>query len=268
MAHPACACHDKASDKLDLVKPVSCQATDAKGAAQTDDRGISAMKIQYLFSPDWSKQMLQTEITCFLAPQISSFSPVNNYHLSLPCQTATAPATHAINAICSSPYEKTICTDSGRSFRLQQGLADTKPTRQSRQNTAAKCLHHDLSTARDAQAARHTYALRPPLACRKANLDARPDEKCRLPDDCTAILQHAVLAQKGADNGSVSLHALCRAIEVASVPGSAQPSVKAICAPCKHDLKRNIVQCLAGAASEPDCAPSSSRKMRKLVSYE
>ena len=106
MAHPACACHDKASDKLDLVKPVSCQATDAKGAAQTDDRGISAMKIQYLFSPDWSKQMLQTEITCFLAPQISSFSPVNNYHLSLPCQTATAPATHAINAICSSPYRR------------------------------------------------------------------------------------------------------------------------------------------------------------------
>ncbi len=264
MAHPACACHDKASDKLDLVKPVSCQAMAAKGAAQTDDRGISAIEIQCLFSPDWSRQALQTETTCFLAPQTKSLSPVNKHHISLPCQKATAPATHAINAICSSPYERMTCTDPGRSFRLQQGSADTKPTRQSRQNTVAKCLHHDLSTALDAQAARHTYALRPPLACPKTNLDARPYEKCRLPDDCTAILQHA-LAQKGAKNGSVSLHALCRAIEVASVPGSAQPSVKAICAPRKRDLKRNIIHCLAGAASEQDCAPSSSRKMRKLV---
>ena len=196
---------------------------------------------------------------CFLAPQTKYLSPVNKHHLSLPCQKATAPATHANNAICSSRYERMTCTDAGRSVKLQQGSADTKPTRQSRQNTLAKCLHHDLPTAPDAQAATHTYALRPPLACPKTTLDARPYEKCRLPDDCTAVLQHA-LAQKGTKHGSVSLHALCRAIEVASVPSSAQPSVQAICAPCKHDLKRNIVQCLAGAASEQDCAPSSSRK--------
>jgi len=269
VAHPACACHDKVTAKPDLVKPVSCLAMAAKGAAQTYDRGISAIKIQCLFSPDWSRQTLQTETTCFLAPQTLSLSPVNKQHLSLPCQKATAPATHAINAICSSLHENMICADlaqklSGTSFRLQQGAADTKPTRQSRRNTVAKCLRHNLSTALDAQAARHTYALRPPLACPKTNLDARPCEKCRLPDDCTAILQHA-LAQKGAKNGSVSLHALCRAIEIASVPGSAQPSIKAIYAPRKRDLKRNIVQCLAGAASEQDCAPSSSRKMRKLA---
>jgi hypothetical protein len=265
VAHSACACHDKTTAKLDQVKPVSCLAMAAKGAAQTDDRGKSAIEIQCLFSPDWSRQALQTETTCFLEPQAKSLSPVNTHHISLPCQKATAPATHAINAICGSQYERMTCTDSGRSFRLQQGLADTKSTRQSRQNTVAKCLHHDLSTAPDAQAARHTYALRPPLACPKTNLDARPYEKCRLPDDCSAILQHAILAQKGAENGSVSLHALCRAIEVASVPSSAQPGVKAKCAPRKRDLKRSIVQCLAGAASKQDCVPPSSRKMRKLV---
>ncbi len=239
-----------------------------KGAAQTDDGGKSAIEIQSLFSPDWSRQTLQTETACFLAPQPKSLSFVNKHHISLPCQKATAPATLAIKAICSSPYDRMMCTDAGRSSRLQQGLADTKSTRQSRQNTVAKCLHHDLSTAVDAPAARHIYALRPPLACPKTNLDARPYEKCRLPDDCTAILQHAILAQKGAKNGSVSLHALCRAIEVASIPGSAQASVKATCAPRKRDLKRSIVQCLAGAASEQDCAPSSSRKMRKLVPQE
>ncbi len=265
VAHSACACYDKTTAKLDQVKPVYCLAMAAKGAAQTDDRGKSAVEIQCLFSPDWSRQALQTETTCFLALQTKSLSPVNKHHISLPYQKTTAPATHAINAICSSPDERMTCTDSGRSFRLQQGLADTKSTRQSRQNTVAKCLHHDLSTAPDAQAARHTYALRPPLACPKTNLDARPYEKCRLPDDCSAILQHAILAQKGAENGSVSLHALCRAIEVASVPSSAQPGVKAKCAPRKRDLKRSIVQCLAGAASKQDCVPPSSRKMRKLV---
>jgi len=265
VANPACACHDKASDKFDLVKPISCQAMAAKEAAQTDDREISAIEPQCLFSPNWSRQTLQTEATCFLAPQTKCLSPVNKHHILLPCQKATAPATHAINAICSSPYERMTSTDSGRSFRLQLGSAQTKPTRQSHQNTVAKCLHHDLSTALDAQAARHTYALRPPLAFPKTTLAARPYEKCRLPDDCTAILQHAILAQKGAQNGSVSLHALCRAIEIASVSGSAQASIKAMCAPRKRDLKRSIVQCLAGAASEQDCAPSSSRKMRKLV---
>ena len=176
----------------------------------------------------------------------------------------------SIEADCVRPHKNIVhqeplaAKSSPRRLRSHRDLPSAAMTRASFQDTAANCLPCDHAKAVNAPAARRRYALRPPLACPKSNQDARVYERCRLPNDCTSILQQA-FAQEKAEPDRFCLHAACEAIDKASKAMRAQTGTKANHAPCKHALKRTIAQTLSRTKGLHDCTPGPNRKWRRVV---
>lgn len=186
-------------------------------------------------------------------------------------QKVAIMSTDSVEADCIRPHKNTVhqaplaAKSSPRRLRSHRALPSAALTEASFQDAAAKCLRCDHSPAMNAQAARRKYALRPPMACPKSNQDARLHERCRLPNDCTAILQQA-FGQEKAEPGRFSLHAACEAIDKASKAMCAQTGSKAVHATRKLALKRTIVQTLSSTNGLHDCTPCPNRKRIRVVS--
>ena len=176
-----------------------------------------------------------------------------------------------IEADCVRPHKNIAHQEplaaklSPRRLRSHKDLPSAAMTRASFQDTAARRLPCDHATAVSAQAARHKYALRPPLTCPKSVKDARIYARCRLPHDCTWILQQA-FTQENAEPDRFSLHAACEAIDKASKAMCVQTGTKAVHASRKQALKRTIAQTLSRFKGMHDGTPYPNRKWRRVLS--
>lgn len=241
-------------------------ATAVSAAVQRDDAELAIpIASKWSIASGCARLRLHSETTRLTQhplPSLSSQFPIKIQKAILTADT--------IEADCVRSHKNTVhqeplaAKSSPRRLRSHRGLPSAAMTRAPFQVTAANCLPCDYAKAVNAQAARRRYALRPPLACPKSNQDARVYERCRLPNDCTSIMQQA-FAQEKAEPGRFCLHATCEAIDKASKAMCAQTGTKAKHAPCKHALKRTIAQTLSRDKGLHDCTPCPNRKWRRVV---